>query len=248
MEPNYALSLKVGGFVLVGLILASAMIFGVNNWRSLQPGYEIDLIFKSASGMMLGAPVKLSGVDVGEVMSLSVVRSSDDIGSTVRVRIWLPESIALRADDEVWISILGALGEKYIEIIPGPAQGDLLTNGAELVGAGIVSELEFSQQIEGTLDGVGEVLTSTQELLNINEIPDRIISALEEAEELSAKLQETAVRADSLLEEAQVLVESGNRAALETTATLEKLQGWLPLIAISMISIPVIYLLIVLVL
>ena len=244
MESKYSLALKVGGFVLVGLILASAMVFGVNNWRTLQPGYEIDLIFTSASGLMLGAPVKLSGVDVGEVLSLSVVRAESDIGSTVRVRIWLPEQIALRADDEVWVGILGALGEKYIEIIPGDGAGELLSHGDELVGAGIVSELEFSQQIENTLNEVGDVLDSTQAILDISEIPERIVSTLREAEELSIKLKETAERADSLMKEAETLISTGNQVAEQTTKTLQKFQGWLPLIAISMISIPVIYLLV----
>lgn len=231
METRPSLAIKVGAFVFIGLFLAGAIIFGVNSWRFLRHGYEIELIFESASGVLIGAPVKFAGVEVGEVIDLKVERDETSALPKVRVRIWMPSDLTVREDDQAWIGILGLLGEKYVEILPGSGEGRILQTGDRLIGTGIVSELEFTQRVSRTLTGLDAVMAGSLELLNDKELPDRLISALAEAEELSGRLKQTAREADQLLGQLDSL-------SSQTSKTLERMHTWTPWIALSIIALP----------
>jgi phospholipid/cholesterol/gamma-HCH transport system substrate-binding protein len=237
MESRTNLAIKAGAFVLVGLVLAGAIIFGVNSWRFLQPGYELELIFESASGVLVGAPVKFAGVEVGEVIDLKVERDEESPLPQVWVRIWMPGHLIVRSDDQAWIGILGLLGEKYVEILAGSGQGSILASGDQLVGTGIVSELEFTQRLSRTLTGLDEVMAGSLEFLNNKELPERLLSSLKEAEELSGRLKQTAQEADSLLGQLDSL-------STQTSETLERLHTWTPWIALSIIALPIVVLVI----
>jgi len=235
MESKVSLAIKVGGFVVVGVFLGLSLVFGVNNWRTIQPGYEIDVIFDSASGLLLGAPVKLSGVDVGEVLKLSVTRDRASSEVEVRVRIWLPDAISLRADDEVWISILGALGEKYVEILPGPGTDEILSHGDSTLGAGVVSELDFTQRIGSTLDHADSMLLNINSVITERGLIEGLSTALEEAEALSQRLQEMSGKAENLITQSQSLAD-------ETSQTLNMFQRWTPFVAIGVLAVPIVML------
>ena len=112
-------SLKVG----LVLIFAIAVMF----WASLSGGGtsifdskgHFDCYFKNVNGLVSGAPVWMSGVEVGNVRSLSFVNldSLRQVKVTCRVKkgVWN----MLTEDTRVQLGTIGFLGDKYVEILPG---------------------------------------------------------------------------------------------------------------------------------
>jgi len=238
METKPSVALKAGLFVAVGLFLMAVIVFGIESWRIFQPGYHIELLFESASGVLKGAPVKFAGVEVGEVVEIGVERDEGSPTPQVRVKIWLSAHLKIRGDDEAWIGILGLLGEKYVEIQPGSGNGRLLDDGDILVGTGVISELEFTQGITKTISELDGALKRAQELLGNSQLPDRLITTLGKTEQLLGQLNKTAQEADALLEGWQSLTD-------KTSTSLQRLQTWGPLLALLVILLPVAAMLIV---
>jgi len=59
--------LRVGLFVLIGLIIMGAGIFYVTGGGTLGPKYRLTAYLPEVEGLKVGAPVALSGFEIGSV-------------------------------------------------------------------------------------------------------------------------------------------------------------------------------------
>ena len=66
--------LRVGLFVLVGLLILAVGIFYVTGAGVFGPKYRIKTYLPEVSGLSTGAPVRLDGVDVGTVDQIHLVQ------------------------------------------------------------------------------------------------------------------------------------------------------------------------------
>ncbi|MBU0567383.1 MCE family protein [bacterium] len=105
--------LKVGIVVSLGLIIFAGLIVGVGGVKFGEKGYRIKVLFNYVSGLDNHAPVRLAGMECGEVKKMRLK------GSQVEVDIWLKEEAKVYEDAVITINMLGLLGEAYIEIDPG---------------------------------------------------------------------------------------------------------------------------------
>src|SRR5579864_3148476 len=84
--------------------------------------------FDNAEGLRLGAPVRLNGVDIGNVTKISIVTSKDKQLTPVEVTMKISTKYheALRRDSVVSLQTAGVLGETYLDIDSSQAIGGLL--------------------------------------------------------------------------------------------------------------------------
>jgi phospholipid/cholesterol/gamma-HCH transport system substrate-binding protein len=90
--------------------------------------------FDNASGLRVGAPVRLAGVDIGNVTRINIVRDKDKQLTPVEIlmKVTTKYESNLRRDSVTSLETAGVLGETYIDIdssqaIGGPVQdGDTL--------------------------------------------------------------------------------------------------------------------------
>ena len=128
------MELKVGIFVFIGVCILAIFIFSIGGFKTWTSGYNATFLFNFVNGIKIGAPVRFTGVDVGQVKKIKIYYDSTAAKDKVRVNCWLKKDVGIPRDSTVWVNTLGLLGEKYIEIIPGSNYGDLLSAGQELVG------------------------------------------------------------------------------------------------------------------
>src|ERR1700722_12471537 len=87
--------LKVGSFVLLGIVLASIAIFLIGDnehfWQSKSAYYAS---FKEVAGLKPGSPVQLGGVDIGTVKR--VQHSGDVSDSRIHVTLSIVKAEAVR--------------------------------------------------------------------------------------------------------------------------------------------------------
>ena len=107
-----------GIFFIAGIILILALVFTIGRDKGFaQPKFQMSLLFKNIGGLAEGAPVRLSGVDVGNVARIGFLDHEID-GRTVNVTINVFKKYKdqLRKKARYVIKTEGILGEKIIGI------------------------------------------------------------------------------------------------------------------------------------
>ena len=169
MAQRWTLEVKVGAFVLLGLALLVTFVFAIGDLAStFQPGYQLRVLFDTANGITDGSPVQYAGVEVGKIQSVQIIYPQDQAaGPKVQLVVRLPSHVSVRSDDDASIRAYGLLGEKYLEINPGPGEGPVLEPDGQLIGKPPVSTerimersnevlTEFKQTLEGLNSLVGD--------------------------------------------------------------------------------------------
>ena len=149
---------KIGVFATLCFVILAVLIWQIEDWNPFtKEGPRVDAIFDSVAGLDNKASVRVAGVRVGEVDGVGLD------GRRARVTLRLDEPLALTVGTTARVANLGLLGEKYIEIIPGPADAPPLPPDAVLPGitppsiddaVAKLSEIgESIQQVTGSLAG-----------------------------------------------------------------------------------------------
>jgi phospholipid/cholesterol/gamma-HCH transport system substrate-binding protein len=115
---------KVGLLVVGAIALFAAFVFVLGNF-SFADSYTVYVDYEFSGNVQPGAPVKISGIEVGRVESVDFHggRIDERTGRRVQVRVQLEVEErardSIRRDAEFFINTAGVLGEQYIEIVPG---------------------------------------------------------------------------------------------------------------------------------
>ncbi len=180
--------LKVGIFVFIGILILFIIVFSIGKIYIFQPGYRIRTLFNFAGGLSEAAPVRLAGVDVGEVDKITIYYDKDMNKTRVEVLTWIKEDVQIERNSVVRVNTLGMLGEKYLEIIPGTRDSGFVEEYGVLVGedpvmldevacdlkdlaSSATAVMKKLEQGEGT---IGKFLTDEAVYNNIEEFTDDI--------------------------------------------------------------------------
>lgn len=231
--------LLVGAFLLGGLILLGALIFQFGRFRG--PGgenYPIHLVVRDASGLRVGAPVRLGGVAIGEVGSRPEL--SEDF-TRLSIELLIEEGRRIPRESTFQLATSGLLGDSYVRITP-PADGavDFFVEGDRIaLASGAKSIDDVATDAVQTLDQAAEVLAEVgrsveainlifkrfdEELLN-DENLDNVQSLLSNLSESSARIEKTSRRLDPLLTEIETATRDTRGAATSATEAFTFLQG-----------------------
>lgn len=142
-------ALKVGLFALVALIALGYLVMRIEDLNPFaEPAREVEARFDSIAGLDDKATVRVAGVRVGRVDG---IRLED--GKAV-LRLVLEKPVELREGAKANIANLGMLGDKYVQLDPGPAGAAALPEGAVLPGT---SPLGFDEAL-AKVSGLGDSL------------------------------------------------------------------------------------------
>ena len=127
--------LRVGVTVIIASLTLAFLLFLMSGTGGFFTKH-ITLVsyFDNASGLRVGAPVRLSGVDIGNVSGIRVVADKDKQITPVEVlmKVSMKYSFDLRRDSVTSLDTAGVLGETYLDIDSSQAIGPVVTNGDTL--------------------------------------------------------------------------------------------------------------------
>jgi phospholipid/cholesterol/gamma-HCH transport system substrate-binding protein len=109
--------------VLAGAaVLAAAVAFMVyagadSGFAPQADSYALRASFRSVEGITAGSDVRLAGVKVGTITSLTLNPATFFADATILV----DQAVQLPSDSQIVISSEGLLGGNYVELIPGGA-------------------------------------------------------------------------------------------------------------------------------
>jgi ABC-type transporter Mla subunit MlaD len=123
------LEIKVGLFVLFGLVLLAVVAIQFSKGTSLFRGnYELKLRAVNVGGIKKSAGVLLAGVQVG---SVAEVKLAED-GKSVLIRLRIYNDFKIYHDARFVIEQAGFLGDQYVSVIPTTNSLPFLQNGDEV--------------------------------------------------------------------------------------------------------------------
>jgi phospholipid/cholesterol/gamma-HCH transport system substrate-binding protein len=131
--------LRVGLFVLAGAVLLAVVIFYVTGGGGLGPKYRLRAFLPEVGGLTLGAPVRVDGVEVGNVEKISIAvpkpgeLTSKDRNIEVDLRVQKTFQSYIRSDSSAVLITEGLLGNRYVDIDRGYV-GRVLENDEEIPG------------------------------------------------------------------------------------------------------------------
>jgi len=134
--------------------------------------------FPDASGLAIGAPVRLSGVDIGSVTRVRVVPGNPLAPVEVTMKVTRKYDFFLRKDSETILSTAGVLGQTYINIDSSHAKGPQVEDGDVLK----------SKEQAGYDDVIRAANSSLQNMDVLLKRLDRIVSFVESGQGSVGKL------------------------------------------------------------
>lgn len=173
--------LKVGITVLVAAITLGILILLMSGTGGLfTRKITIRSYFDNAGGLRIGAPVRLSGVDIGNVAAIRIVSEPDrkltPVEVTMKVNTKYHEN--LRRDSVTSLSTAGVLGETYIDIDSSQASGPEAHDGDRLATRDTPDIQDVVRSSQSTLQNLDALLKRV----------DRIIAFVESGQGSVGKL------------------------------------------------------------
>ncbi|MBI1977267.1 MAG: MCE family protein, partial [Candidatus Omnitrophica bacterium] len=127
----------VGFFVVMGFLILSCIVFFVSGIYFFRPGYHLSALFDYVGIINQGAPVRFSGVRVGEVTAVKILPPvGEQKKSKIEVTFFVEKGVEVREHDEVSIQGTHIMSEPHIAITPVPEGGRVLKDG-ELIPDGV---------------------------------------------------------------------------------------------------------------
>jgi phospholipid/cholesterol/gamma-HCH transport system substrate-binding protein len=120
--------LKAGIFVGVSFALIALLILVMGRERQIfAKQSEFYAVFKDVKGLSEGAPVRLGGIPIGRVKSVSFSKDSGDTRVHVTLLINDMYLDRIRPDSQAAIDTQGLLGDRFVSISPGQVAGHVPT-------------------------------------------------------------------------------------------------------------------------
>jgi phospholipid/cholesterol/gamma-HCH transport system substrate-binding protein len=160
--------LRVGITVILASLTLGFLLFLMSNTAGLfTPRITLKSYFDNAQGLREGAPVRLSGVDIGNVRRIRIVPDKDKQLTPVEVTVKVSTryGYALRRDSVTSLETAGVLGETYLDIESSQAVGPLAQDGDTLPTA---IHPDFNQVVrasQSTLENMDALLKRADRIL-----------------------------------------------------------------------------------
>lgn len=174
-------ALKVGVFTLLVLVVLGVLIIRAEDLNPFAaPGQRFHAVFDSVAGLDNKASVRIAGVRIGRVDGIGLD------GQRAKVTLLLDDGVVLPAGTEAAIRNMGLLGDKYVELLLGPAGGTALAVGAVLPGS-------TPPTFDDAMAKLDQVATSIQDVtgsLSEGDAGSRLSEMLANMADLSATLRD----------------------------------------------------------
>ena len=117
-KRDFVKRLYAGIFFMIGIILIFVVILAIGIEKGMtQPKFQVKVLFQEVGGLSVGAPIRLSGVNIGTVGKIDFLDTKiNNRGVEVTMNIFRRYRKQLEKASKVAIKTEGLLGGKLIDI------------------------------------------------------------------------------------------------------------------------------------
>jgi phospholipid/cholesterol/gamma-HCH transport system substrate-binding protein len=158
--------LRVGLTVLFASITLAVLTFLMSGTTGIfTPKITLHSYFDNAQGLRNGAPVRLQGVDIGNVTGVRVVANKPRTPVEVIMKVNTRYGFNIRKDSVTSLSTAGVLGETFIDIDSALAKGTEARDGDTLPTRDTPDIQDVVRASQGTLQNLDALLKRTDRIL-----------------------------------------------------------------------------------
>jgi phospholipid/cholesterol/gamma-HCH transport system substrate-binding protein len=216
-KKEFMKELSAGAFFLFGLAAIFIFILTIGRDKGLtQSKFQVTVLFQNVAGLNEGAPVRLSGVNIGTVSAIDFLKKEYN-GRNVQVVLNVFDKYKKQLDIPARFTIKteGLLGEKLVEIYD-KKEGENTNYNEPIVG-----EDPFDvQDLAVTFAGAAESFTKTANELSkidmvnltnvIMESSESLLMTSQKINEITDDLQEVTVKSKRVLDRVEQKLIDGN--------------------------------------
>ena len=171
-------TLRAGLFLAFGLLIAGAVVFLIGKQEHLFDRQSIyRAAFDDVDGLKLDSPVRLGGLEVGHVKTISFSPDLGDKRILVELQVSARFSERIRADSVARVAGRGVLGDKAIDISLGTSTAEKVPNGGSL-STGSSGDLSSILKASGEIiDRVIHISRSVQQVVDSFSQPELLDNA-----------------------------------------------------------------------
>ena len=161
--------LRVGLTVLIALITLAVLIFVMTGTTGLfTKKIKIRAYVDNAGGLRVGAPVRLEGVDIGNVVGIHVVADPKRSLSPVEVimKITTKYVDTMNKGCQVELTTAGVLGEVFVDMDCRQAKGGVIQSGDELPTKDVPQLQDVVRASQGTLQNVDTLVKRLDNIIS----------------------------------------------------------------------------------
>lgn len=240
MAEYFRKETKAGALILVAALILGVLIFVVGDFQNLFGKTKtIKVLFASAQGVEINAPVAYAGVNVGRVSDIRILSGEDRAeaeAKQVELVLEIDGQVDLGTIKEITIRPKGFLGDMYIDITP--TRGGVTSLPPKTVYLG--KEAKTLEEVMQTVDKIGKkfslTLTSINSVVASDEFKNslkKMIVRAEQAMDGAAKIfadnrtdiQETIQSLKGASADLEILLAKSRDPAVETVANFRELSG-----------------------
>ncbi len=144
---------KVGFFFLLSIVVLMLLLEIGEKWNPFekQNGYKTYLT--SITGLKVGDPVRLAGVDVGRIAEISILNDK------VLIDFKVKSGTRIKTDSIASLRLTNLLGGQFLGLTLGSPNAPLLPPGSTVTGKDMAN-------IDNIVDNVGELAKDTKVMIN----------------------------------------------------------------------------------
>jgi len=156
--------LRVGITVVVAAIALAVLIFLMTSAQGLfTKKIYLKVYFDNAEGLRTGAPVRLQGVDIGNVTRVRIVPTHGTMPVEMTLKVSTRFEDAIKKDSLATLATAGVLGETFVDIDSLHATGPKAQDGDELKSENAPGISDVVRASNTTLQNVNKIVDAIQQ-------------------------------------------------------------------------------------
>jgi phospholipid/cholesterol/gamma-HCH transport system substrate-binding protein len=159
--------------------------------------------FDNASGLREGAPVRLAGVDIGNVTGIRIVQGRPTAPVEVMMKVNTKYAFNLRKDSVTLMSTAGILGETFVDVDSSTAKGPPAGDGDTLAARDQPDIQDVVRASQGTLQNMDSLLKRVDRIVAFIESGQGSIGKVIYSPALYDQLNATVVEFKGLVDDIQ---------------------------------------------
>lgn len=220
MESHSSTNIKVGIFLAIGIVIILASIFFLGADKAIFRSYvRIHAEFDQVQGLAAGSVVSLSGITVGNVESIDFIPEKNTLDVKMKIDTKFVDMI--RQGSQVEVRTQGALGDKFVFIIPGNPRNPAIQNGDTLEVAPATDLLGILSERGAETSKIFDIINDLHKLTSTLTKGNKLGSMIDNLEQASGYLTSSSKKADHLM--AKLADDKGAEKMRDSVARLDSI-------------------------
>jgi phospholipid/cholesterol/gamma-HCH transport system substrate-binding protein len=177
------------------------LMSGTGGWFTRK--IHLTAYIDNAGGLREGAPVRLAGVDIGNVTKVRVTQNRPQTPVEVDMKVATTYAFALRKDSIAMLATAGVLGETFVDIDSSVAKGPEVHDGDTLLTKEQPDIQDVVRASQGTLENLDSLIKRVDRIIGFIESGQGSIGKVIYSSDMYDRLNATVAEFKSLMDDIQ---------------------------------------------